>query len=196
MIQKWVEDGGWLLIGTGAYAEQTLSGFEEDFLDIDVLSISEAGEDNAASENARNYGYYGYYDYYYDNEGNDIDFTRMAIAKLDYDIYSDTYDSSQNPALCSAVGEGAVSVFFFSFGEEELQNMDGDKILHIYEETMYRSDSYANFGGYSDMEYIGQRLLSHIDSNNTKVNFKWLRSIDRSLCCAGGSHTVSDPAQM
>ncbi len=171
LIQKWVEDGGWLLIGTGAYAEQTLSGFEEDFLDIDVLSISEAGEENAASENARNYGYY---DYYYDNAGNDIDFTRMAIAKLDYDIYSDTYDSSQNPALCSTVGEGAVSVFFFSFGEEELQKMDGYKILQIYDETMYRSDSYANFGGYSDMEYIGQRLLSHIDSNNTKVNFKWL----------------------
>lgn len=57
-IQDWVSDGGWLILGTGAYAEQTLTGFGKDFIDVDLMDISEPGEENIASDNADKYGYY------------------------------------------------------------------------------------------------------------------------------------------
>lgn len=168
-IQEWVEAGGWLLVGTGAYAEQTLSGFEEDFLEVEYLSVSGPGEANEVSDNAGNPGYY-----YYNYEDAGIDFSQMSIARLDYSNYGNFYESSENPAICGPVGDGAVSVFYFSFGEKELQKMEHYMVQNMYDETMYRSNSYRQYNGYSDMEYTGQRLLAYIDSNNTKVDFTWL----------------------
>jgi len=169
-IQKWVEEGGWLLLGTGAYAEQTLSGFDKDFLGVEVLNVSEPGEENDASENADQYGYY------YDYIDEEIDLTQMAISELDYDNYS-YYESTGNPAICGAIGDGSVSVFYFSFGEEELQKLQDYMILNMYDEALYRSNSYQNYGGYSDMDYSGQLLLSYIDSENTKLDFTWLEAL-------------------
>lgn len=167
-IQKWVEDGGWLLIGTGAYAEQTLSGFEEDFLGIEVLNVSEPGEENGILDNNGGYGYY------YDYKNAEIDFSQMAVAELDYS-HSQFYESAEHPALCGGIGDGAVSVFYFSFGEKELQKLENHMVSNLYGETMYRSNSYNHYGGFSDMEYMGQRLLSHIDASNTSVDFTWLK---------------------
>lgn len=73
-IQSWVRAGGWLMIGTGAYAEDTLSGFSEDFLDVEVLKISAPGETNALTANL-GYGYYS------DYENAEIDLAQMAVAE-------------------------------------------------------------------------------------------------------------------
>jgi len=167
-IQEWVEGGGWLLIGTGAYAEQTLSGFEEDFLGVECLGLNEPGEENAVADMAYKYGYY------YNYEDAEVDFSQMTIADLNYGNYADFYESAENPAICGSFGDGAVSVFYFSFGEKELQKMEYYMIRSMYDETMYRSNSYSQYGGYSDMDYTGQRMLSYIDNQNTKVDFTWL----------------------
>lgn len=167
-IQDWVEGGGWLLIGTGAYAEQTLSGFDEDFIDVDVLDISEPGEKNIASANAEQYGYY------YEYIAEEIDFTNTAVADLNYNRMNGLYESTDNPAICGAFEEGAVSIFLCSFGEKELQKMSNYMIQYIYGELMYCSESYY-LNGYSEMEYVGQRLLAFIDNINTDVNFTGLR---------------------
>lgn len=169
-IQQWIEGGGWLLLGTGAYAEQTLSGFEEDFLGVEFISVSEPEEENIASENADRYGYY----YNYTNA--EIDFTQMEIAELDYDDIA-YYESSENPAICRSLGDGSVSVFFLSLGDEKLQNLEEYMIFGMYDEALYRSNSYRHYGGYSDMEYTGQRLLACIDNNNTSVDFTWLEAL-------------------
>lgn len=170
-IQHWIEGGGWLLLGTGAYAEQTLSGFEEDFLGAELKSISEPVEENIASENIDRNDYY-----YYDYTNAEIDFTQMVIAELDYDsIYY--YESSENPAICRSLGDGSVAVFFFSLGDEKLQDLDEYMIFGMYDEALYRSNSYRRYGGYSDMEYTGQRLLAYIDSSNTSVDFTWLEAL-------------------
>lgn len=169
-IQEWVKDGGWLLIGTGAYAQQTLSGFEEDFLDISVISISEPGEENTASANADRYGYYSNYDY------ADIDFTGLSVAELDYyQSGAYYYESTDHPAICSSLGDGAVLIYLLSFGEPELQKLDDYMIRGIYEEVMYQSSSYHSYYGYSDLEYAGQRLMALIDSLNTDVDFSFLK---------------------
>lgn len=169
-IQDWVKAGGWLIIGTGAYAEQTLSGFDEDFLNLSITEIREPGEENTIHTNARRYGYY----YNYTEE--DIDFTNMAIAELNFNnLMGDDYESAQNPAIINcSYGDGAVAVYFCSLGEKELRKLRDYDILYMYEEVMYQSNSY-HIDGRTDMNYIGQRALASIDSANTDVDFSWLK---------------------
>lgn len=169
-IQDWVKAGGWLIIGTGAYAEQTLSGFDEDFLNLSVAEIHEPGEENTVNINAQRYGYY----YSYIEE--EIDFTNMAIAELNFDnLMGYDYESAQNPAIINgSYGDGAVAVYFCSLGEKELRKLRDYDILYMYEEVMYRSNSY-HIDGRTDMDYIGQRALASIDSANTDVDFSWLK---------------------
>lgn len=172
-IQDWVMGGGWLLIGTGAYAEQTLSGFDEDFFGVDIVKISEPGEVNAVSMNAENGYYYNYRDF-------GVDFTNMAIADVDYMVgkpQSGTYfGSTENPVVCGSFGDGAASIFLFSLGEQELQQkLSGYTVVYMYEEVMYNSSSYQSYNNYSDMEYIGMRALALIDNCNSGVDFTWLK---------------------
>lgn len=168
-LQDWVLDGGWLLIGTGEYAEQTLSGFDQDFLEVNVLGVTEAGEENDASLNA-DYGQYNNY------VGNGVDFKSMRIAKLDCGSkYGAFYESSLNPAFCGSLGDGSAIIFTFSLGEEELRKLDSYAIQEMYDELITNSDSYQSFNGYSDMDYVGRRTLSIIDNNNTDIDFTWLK---------------------
>lgn len=172
-IQDWVRDGGWLIIGTGAYAEQTLSGFDEDFLDVEVMKVSEPDEENSLTTNAGKYGYY----YNYTDEA-DIDLSQMAVADLNYNkmyAYGGVSESVENPAVTCPVGDGAVSLLYFSLGEKELQKMSPYMVQSIYQELMYNSNSYQNIRRSPDMEYMGQRALAFMDSCNTDVDFSWLK---------------------
>jgi len=165
-IQEWVEGGGWLLIGTGAYAEQTLSGFGEDFFAVDVLGISEPGEENFVSKEADRGSYYRY-------EDAGIDFTQMAIAELDYRDWNGAfYESSDHPAVCGSYGDGAAAIFYYSLGEEALQGMQSYMVYDMYQQVVYNSYSYQAYE--SDMDYVGRRALAYIDSSNTSVDFTWL----------------------
>ena len=168
-VEDWVRGGGWLIVGTGSYAEKTLSGFDEDFIGVEVSAVSEPGETNGLLADAEKYGYYyGYRD-------ADVDFTRMAIADLDYRRGSgDYYESVEHPSVCCQVGDGAVSVLRFSLAEEELKKLPDYAIRNLYDEPMYQSESYRFSGGYMEMEYVGQRALNLIDGIHTNVDFTWL----------------------
>lgn len=168
-IQDWVCGGGWLIIGTGAYAEQTLSGFEEDFLDVEVRNVSEPGEENIAVTNAAKYGYY----YAYTDEA-DIDFSQMAIADLNYKKMW-VGESMEHPAVNCPMEDGAVALLYFSLGEKELQKLDAYRIQEIYQELMRCSNSYQNIRGNSGLEDVGEQALAFIDSRNSDVNFSWLK---------------------
>lgn len=171
-IQDWVRDGGWLIVGTGAYAEQTLSGFDEDFLGVEVRNISEPGEENTVTKNRSKYGYY------YDYVDEDIDLGQMTVAELDFNkmyAYGAVSDSVEHPAFNCSVGDGAISLFYISLGEEELQKMSSYRIQSIYQDLMYISNSYQDIRGSSDLEYVGQRALAYIDSCNSDVDFSWLK---------------------
>lgn len=163
-IQDWVKDGGWLMIGTGEYADKTLSGFDKDFLDVGVLEISVPGEENIASAQAEPFGYSFTM---YTNDG--VDFTNMAIAELDYGSF---FESSDHPAICGSIGNGGAEVYFFSFSDAELQKLNGYTVASMYED-------FQNFGykydEYSEWEYSRERALSFIDKINTNVNFTWLK---------------------
>lgn len=166
-IQEWVEDGGCLLIGTGAYGEQTLSGFDEYFLDVDVRSVSEPPSESFLTVNAEKYGYYYYY--------YSVDLTQMTVADLDYYKLHNYYESSNHPFVCSSIGDGAAAVFFCSLGEKELQKLENYMILDMYREILYESNSYMLSDWYTELEYDGQRALAFIDSRNTDVDFGFLK---------------------
>ena len=169
-IEDWVKGGGCLLVGTGEYAEQTLTGFDQDFLDVRIKEIREPGEENILSSNAdRNEYYYSLY------KEDGIDFTKMAVAGLDIgSVTGYFYENIDNPAAISTMERGAVMVFYCSFGDEELQKADSYTIISLYQELM---DNGGNFIGddYSEWTYVRQRCLSFIDHINTDVDFTWLK---------------------
>lgn len=169
-IQDWVRNGGWLMIGTGEYGTQTLSGFDKDFMDVSVVSVSKPGEENIASAGASPYGY----DYYlYTDDG--IDFTNMAVADLSYRIPDGFFrESSENPAINSSLDEGAVTIFYFSLGDKELQKLSSYTVLSMYYEFTYGL-SGSLYNDYSDWDYISERLLAFIDTVNTNVDFTGLK---------------------
>lgn len=171
-IQEWVIGGGWLILGTGAYAQQTLSGFDADFLDLQLVGISEPGEENILSDYAQRYSYY----YSYQVEG--IELEEMAVAEFDLDdLYArGGFESSQNPAilLSDSYGSGVVTVYFCSLGDEEMHKLPNYMIRTMFEEVVEQSSS-TNFQGNSDMQEIGQRALANIDDKNTNVDFSWLK---------------------
>ena len=168
-VQNWVKDGGWMLVGTGEYAKQTLSGFDQDFMDVHISEISEQGEENIISANADRNGYY----YMYREDG--IDFTNMAAADLSGSCRNGNfYESMENPAVVSTIGKGAVAVFYCCLGEEELRKADSYTIASMYQELMGSSGGYYS-DEYSEWGYIRQRCLAFIDHINTEVDFTWLK---------------------
>lgn len=169
-VQDWVRDGGWLLVGTGEYGEQTLSGFDRDFMDVEAVGVSEPGEENILSDNAEPNGYrYSLYT----NDG--IDFTDMAIADLNYNtMHGSFYESSDNPAICSPMDRGGILVYYCSLSDAELQKLSGYTVASMYEEFKYFGYQYD---AYSEWEYIRERALAYIDHANTDVNFTWLKGM-------------------
>ncbi len=172
-IQEWVKDGGWLMIGTGAYAEETLSGFDEDFLDVEIVEISEPGAENILSANAERYGYY----YNYRDVG--IDFSQMAVADLNFNDHNgnypkEFYDNSLNPSLCIHLEDGAVGIYYISLEEQQLQKLDDYSVQNMYENIMYNSSSFQTFNNGSEVNYIGRESIAYIDNLNTNVDFTWL----------------------
>lgn len=165
-IQDWVEKGGWLLIGTGEYAEDTLGGFE-DFLSVEVGTVTEPGENNHLYANAMN----GYYYMYQDAE---VDFRNMAVASLNY-LNGNLYfaESSENPAVLASIGDGAVAVYACSLSDDEFLKGTayvGDEMLR---EVTYYSNSYGN-RYYESLDYHGQDALAVIDREHTNVDFSAL----------------------
>lgn len=167
-IQDWTKGGGWLIIGTGEYAEQTLSGFDHDFIGVSASDISEPGEENFLSAHADPYGY----DYYmYTDDG--IDFTNMAVADLDYNNVNG-YLSSENPAIIGFVGDGSAMIFGCSLGNEEMQKVNKYTVTYMYEELTNASSGYQ-FDDYPEWDYINERALAFIDNIRTNVDFTGLK---------------------
>ena len=167
-IEDWVKGGGWLMIGTGAYGEKTLSGFDENFLNLSVSSVSAPGEENALSRTADAEEYY-----YYDYTADGVDFTKMAVAELDNNITDqDFYESAENPAITVYWKRGAVSVYYCSLGDGELQKLRSSTASMMYRELTVDHYSHSRYSGW---EYIREDALSFIDHANTNVDFTGLK---------------------
>ncbi len=171
-IQDWTKDGGWLILGTGAHAQETLSGFTKDFIDVGIRRIYEPGEENPGAVNMSQYGYY----YGFIDAG--VDFEKMSFAELEYNNRGGyyLYESAEFPAIVGDLENGALSILNISLGEKELQKLGDYVIQSLYEEVMRNSSSYQSYASLpTNMDYTGKRLLAFIDGKNTSIDFTWLQ---------------------
>lgn len=168
-IEKWVRDGGWLILGTGSYVEKTLGAFDKDFTGITYGEISEKGTVNEASIAAANMGNY----YIFTDCG--IDLTQLAIAELNSSGIG-VYASSIFPGWICTQGQGSIAVLSFSLSEEEMQKASFELVTGIYDETAYNANSISQYNG-TDWEYQGENAFSVIDNENTNLDFSWLKGM-------------------
>lgn len=162
-IMDWVSKGGWLMIGTGEYAADTLSGFEND-LSIAAGTVTEPGEGNFLYMNSRQ----GYY-YAYEEAG--VDFRNMPVASFSYTGTGVFYEESMdNPSVYACIGDGSVTVYACSLADPEFKKGAANGGVQLLSEAAYYSNSYGT-KTYGDIDYRGQQVLSAIDRSHTDLDF-------------------------
>lgn len=175
-IELWNYNGGILIIGTGAYAEDTLSGFDGGYLEINCSEIHEPGD-----EYAINYPGYGY---------TDLDMPQLTMAELQETSagygYSELYEDSFFRGLFGSIGNGSVCVLPYSF--TELGQMDGsfwrsvepeDFVQGLMDNASSNAGSrYSTSSYYSDdYSYSIKNLLGVMGYSNNVLNFSLLKVI-------------------
>ncbi|MDE5866093.1 MAG: DUF4350 domain-containing protein, partial [Lachnospiraceae bacterium] len=166
-IEKWTNDGGVLIVGTGSYAEDTLRGFDD--LGIECREIYSQGE------NTQSY------------KSNFIDWQKIGMADL-IDLgsqyyYSDIYGSL---AIAKSEGDGAVEILPYSLSE--LGQLDASDYIY-YDKSFFtymilygvgEEADRLNGGFYSDKfntSYTIHRLLRVIGDGSNDMNFGVLKFI-------------------
>lgn len=162
-IEAWVSDGGVLIMGTGAYGEEVLKGFEDSFLGITCEGVFEPGV--------------GHYELEYGDE------SKLHFAEL-RDEYGQFYNYATGAMICS-YGDGATGVLSYSLAEVagmdttffENSNKE-DFILYILEDiSSYSNSRYNSSLYYSDYnnKYNIRRMLGLIGANNSPLNLNVLK---------------------
>ncbi len=162
-IEAWVSDGGVLIMGTGAYGEEILKGFEDSFLGVTCEGVFEPG----ISKYELDYG----------------DENKLHFAEL-RDEYGQFYNYATG-AMIRSYGDGAIGVLSYSL--TEVAGMDAsffeysnreDFVLYILEDISSYSNSRYNsslyYSGYNN-KYNMRRMLGLISSNNSPLNLNVLK---------------------
>lgn len=175
-IELWNYNGGILIIGTGSYAEDTLSGFDGGYLEISYAEIHAPGE-----EYAINYPGYGY---------TDLDMSQLTMAELQETSagysYSKLYEDSFFRGLFGSIGNGSVCVLPYSF--TELGQMDESFWRSVDPEDFVQGlmdNASSNAGSrystssyyYDDYSYSIKNLLGVMGYSNNVLNFGLLKVI-------------------
>lgn len=126
-IEDWVDDGGWLIIGTGSYVKETAEAFDPGFIDITAQKTSRKGEVTRVSSRVQQDSYYSYKD-------AGIDLSNMEMTELILNSASG-YESGDNPAFLENYGYGSVMVLYMSLCEDEMQKADANVVSSIYNES-------------------------------------------------------------
>ncbi len=169
-IENWTNDGGVLIIGTGSYAEDTLSGF--DYLGIECREVYEKGI------NVKKWN----------NESEYVDWSKLNMANL-MDT-TNQYYMRYHPSLAmtSSYSDGAVGVLPYSLSElGRLKVSDfsdyisqSDFVNCILEDVSSNADSrYGSLNsGYDyDSSYMVRRMLSALGNSSNILNFGILKFI-------------------
>ena len=165
-IEDWILSGGILILGTGAYAEDTLSGFEDSFLEIDYRETD-------ASIGTPSYG-------------EDIDWSQLTTVELLNTAagYSSSYNDYYTGAFFGSMGNGSVCALSYSL--EELGKADNFYIYTTQEEFVmrflenacgYARSRYSSSSYYGDSTYYIRNLLGVVGNSNSVLNFGVLKGI-------------------
>lgn len=169
-IEDWVDQGGAMILGTGARGEETVNAFDPDFLGLKFVSASKPGSENYVSSVAGQD-----YNRYYNYQNSKIDFTKMAVAEFQAAGTPDAsyMDADNSPGELCTHGNGSVLVLAFSLCEDEMQKAMTDVCQGIYDELAY-SSAYNPMNDFGDTFYLRENAFGIIDHANTDVNFSLL----------------------
>lgn len=184
-VLSWNVDGGVLIIGTGAYAEDTLGGFDSDYLGVESHGVYSSGNQGSSGENqgasssgkvqaiAQQYGL----EFFMDTE-------KLTLADLTATLL-DAQITKSSGGYVRQVGLGAVGVLAYSLSE--LGNADAqffygqgrtDFILNMLDElSNYSQTRYGGSSNYYDYEYYRNRLFGILGNGDNVLNFGVLRVI-------------------
>lgn len=181
-IRSWNEDGGVLIVGTGAYAEDTLGGFDSDYIGVESLAVYPPGEHRPAVGNvgpvmdlavAEQYGLGKYVD---------TDQLNLAVLNATLTDYLAAYNSG---GFVRQLEDGAVGVLPYSLselGNLDAEAFDGQSQTYYVSVMLDELSTYSQvrFGGSAsnyDYEYQRNRLFGFLSSSDNVLNFSILRVI-------------------
>lgn len=161
-IALWVDNGGVLVVGTGAYAEDTLSGLDISSLGMHLGEVYGPGE--IENFNASQY----------------LNWSALTLVEMLGSFSADYYTAG----WYQSEGNGSVGIVPYSF--TELGSADSfyndyerdDFVQQIFENAASNASSrYSNSRNYENYSYQIQRMLSAIGNSNSVLNFgvlKWI----------------------
>ena len=173
-IELWNLNGGVLILGTGAYAEDILSGFDDSYLEISSGEIY-APEDEYWSE----------YDYMGSAYVDKSQLTMVELLGTGYEsngyTYSDSYMDYYTGGWFASMGDGSVCILPYSL--TELGSLDEsywyimpeDFVLILLENACNYAASRYSSSYYNDYGYEIQRLLGVMGNSNSILNFSLLK---------------------
>lgn len=184
-IRSWNEDGGVLILGTGAYAEDTLGGFDSDYIGVESFAVYPPGEHRPAVENPGTVGSVGNLavaEKY--GLGNYVDTNQLNIAALNATL-PDCQIAYNSGGFVRQLGDGAVAVLPYSLSETGklgAEVFDGrsqaDYIIGMLEElSSYSQVRYGGNANNYDYEYQRNRLFGLLSNIDSVLNFGVLRII-------------------
>lgn len=177
-VREWNEDGGVLILGTGAYAEDTLGGFDEDYIGVNSIAVYPPGENRPSMGNgeaaaAQKYGLEIF-----------VETQRLTIAALRA-VLPDSQTTYNSGGFVRQLGDGVVSVLPYSLSE--LGSLGADAFhgndrnyyisLMLDEISAYSQIRYSGNIDYYDLEYQRNRLFGILSNSGNVLNFGVLRVI-------------------
>lgn len=173
-IEFWNLNGGVLVLGTGAYAEDVLSGFDGGYLEVSSGEIYAPGDE-----------YWSMYDYMGDAYVDKSQLTMAELQGTGYEsngyIYGDSYMDYYTGGWFESMGDGSVCIVPYSL--TELGSLDEsywyiepeDFIVGLIEHACNYAASRYSSSYYDNYSYEIQRLLRVMGNSNSILNFGLLK---------------------
>lgn len=167
-IENWNYNGGILIVGTGAYANDTLAAFDSNYGWVECVNIYDSDE----------IAYYQDDDY--------VDMTMLTTAELREITSAVSYNVQyMSHAWTSSCGDGAIAILPYSLnelgtmGEEFYQYVDRTgfvrellDVVSMEANAKYQNSAYNNkYYNYN----MSRRILRLIGSSNSPLNFGILK---------------------
>lgn len=191
-VEDWTNCGGMLIFGTGRYAYDVLSGFDEQFLQTKCIGVYEAGTGGFFTESGKwediytVTGSYSPYDYY----GVSIDMYIPSVYETDtafldgFSVYDGNYHYGYGYGTPVACGSGSITYLYYALSDPEVamastQHYVVENILEMAADQM--SLNYATFhnNAQSGIQYYYnvKSALGIIDMEKSNINYTVLKTL-------------------
>lgn len=171
-VEDWVYSGGVLIVGTGQYAEDTLTGLDN-LLGMEVLNVTEPEEyQGDYQENAYFSSDYEAYEWYY-SDAREL----YSYAELN-DLQGKYHETQEVQGYLCSEGSGAICVLPYALSEVgEMGNITRSYAYRLLDDTGGMSSLRYQSNSDSILDYRGSQLFSVLNSSHNNLNLTVLNII-------------------